>query len=103
MVQKYEIVFDGQLGPRAGTLRWTELDGAVRGTLSLFGFDNEVVGQRRGDVLELSHQLKTVVSRFLCETHAELRGDEIAGVVTSRCSRIAFHGRKADERTEKGS
>ena len=100
MVQKYEIVFDGQLGPRAGTLQWTELDGAVQGMLSLFGFDNEVVGQRRGDVLELSHELKTVVSRFLCETHAELRGDEIAGVVTSRCSRIAFHGRKADERTE---
>ncbi len=103
MVQKYEIVFDGQLGPRAGTLQWTELDGAVQGTISLFGFDNEVVGQRRGDVLELSHELRTAVSVFRCETQAEVRGDEITGVVTSRCSRIAFHGRKAEERTEKGS
>ena len=103
MVQNYEVVLDGQLGERFGTLRWTETNGEVRGTLSLFGFDNAVFGRRSGDLLELSHELRTAVSVFRCETQAEVRGDEITGVVTSRYSRIAFHGRKAEERTEKGS
>ena len=36
MTQIYQIVLDGQLGQRAGTLSWTEENGDVNGTVNCF-------------------------------------------------------------------
>ncbi len=94
MTQSYDIVLDGQLGQRFGTLRWTETGGEVSGVFSLLGFDNPVSGRREGLKLELTHRLRTAVSTLICRTHAELSGDELSGIVLSGDSRMDLHGKK---------
>ena len=37
MAERYDVVLDGQLGERHGTLTWTETDGRLTGTFTLFG------------------------------------------------------------------
>ena len=74
MAERYDVVLDGQLGERRGTLTWTETDGRLTGTFTLFGIDNPVIGRRSGAVLELTHTLRTAVSLLRCCTYAELRG-----------------------------
>lgn len=95
MVYRYDIVLDGQLGERWGTLSWTEMGGAVRGTFSLLGVDNPVRGRLEGERLELFHALKTAVSTLECRTCAQLCGDELSGTVISGRSRMGFHGSRA--------
>ena len=46
MAERYDVVLDGQLGERRGTLTWTETDGRLTGTFTLFGIDNLVIGRR---------------------------------------------------------
>lgn len=96
MAERYDVMLDGQLGERRGTLTWTETDGRLTGTFTLFGIDNPVIGRRSGAVLELTHTLRTVVSLLRCCTHAELRGRELCGTITSGRSRIRFRGKKTD-------
>ena len=104
MTQIYQIVLDGQLGQRAGTLSWTEENGDVNGTFSLLGFDNPVRGKRLGQRLELFHNLRTAVSVLSCRTQAELRGgrafrgcflseqpDEAPGKAVHRSRKVIFH------------
>lgn len=43
MAERYDVVLDGQLGERRGTLTWTETDGRLTGTFTLFGIDNPVI------------------------------------------------------------
>lgn len=100
MTQSYDIVLDGQLGQRFGTLRWTETDGEVNGVFSLLGFDNPVSGRREGLTLELTHRLRTAVSTLMCRTLAELSGDELSGVVLSGDSRMALRGKKQQEASQ---
>lgn len=100
MAERYDVVLDGQLGERRGTLIWTETDGRLTGTFTLFGIDNPVIGRRSGAVLELTHTLRTAVSLLRCCTHAELRGRELCGTITSGRSRTRFRGKKQTERTE---
>lgn len=95
MAERYDVVLDGQLGERRGTLTWTETDGLLTGTFTLFGIDNPVIGRRSGAVLELTHTLRIAVSLLRCCTHAEL-----CGTITSGRSRICFRGKKQTERTE---
>ena len=83
MTQSYEIVLDGQLGQRIGTLCWTETGGQVRGVISLLGFDNPICGRREGEELELTHRLRTAVSTLDCETHIRLQDGGLSGTV--RC------------------
>lgn len=71
MAERYDVVLDGQLGERRGTLTWTETDGRLTGTFTLFGIDNPVIGRRSGAVLELTHTLRTAVSLLRCCTHAD--------------------------------
>lgn len=97
MAERYDVVLDEQLGERRGTLTWTETDGRLTGTFTLFGIDNPVIGRRSGAVLELTHTLRTAVSLLRCCTHAELCGTITSG--RSR-SRIRFRGKKQTERTE---
>lgn len=80
MTQSYQIVLDGQLGQRAGTLSWTEENDDVTGIFSLLGFDNPVQGKRQGQRLELFHNLRTAVSVLSCRTQAELRGTSFSGL-----------------------
>lgn len=100
MAQRYDVVLEGQLGERRGTLVWTETDGQLTGTFTLFGLDNPVTGCRSGAALELTHTLRTAVSLLRCCTHAELCGGELRGTITSGRSRIRFRGKKQTERTE---
>ena len=50
MAERYDVVLDGQLGERRGTLTWTETDGRLTGTFTLFGSDNPVIGCCSGAV-----------------------------------------------------
>lgn len=93
MAERYDVVLDGQLGERRGTLTWMETDGRLTGTFTLFGIDNPVIGRRSGAVLELTHTLRSAVSLLRCCTHAELRGRELCGTITSGRSRIRFRGK----------
>lgn len=97
MTQSYQIVLDGQLGQRAGTLSWTEENDDVTGIFSLLGFDNPVQGKRLGQRLELFHNLRTAVSVLSCRTQAELRGDELFGVVFYRNSQMKLRGKRSTE------
>ena len=97
MTQKYEVVLDGQLGERFGTLTWTEAGGDVTGCISLLGFSNPISGKREGQTLELTHKLKTAVSTLVCKTYAELCGDELTGVVVSDYARMKLRGKKQQE------
>ena len=70
------------------------------GQTAPIGIDNPVIGRRSGAVLELTHTLCTAVSLLRCCTHAELRGRELCGTITSGRSRIRFRWEKQTERTE---
>ena len=94
MAQKYDIVLDGQLGERRGTLVFTENHGCVHGIFSLLGFDNPVSGEKQGQHLKLTHKLRTVFSTLICQTLAEFQGDELSGVVFSGNRRFGLHGKK---------
>ena len=97
MTQKYDVVLDAQLGRRSGILVLHESNGSIEGSFSLLGFDNPVSGRRIGQKLELKHKLRTALSTLDCETHAELRGSELFGVVLSQSSRMELHGKKQEE------
>lgn len=70
MAERYDVVLDGQLGERRGTLTWTETDGRLTGAFTLFGIDNPVIGRRSGAVLELTHTLRTAVSLLRARTRS---------------------------------
>ena len=99
MTQKYDVVLDAQLGQRFGTLVLNEADGNISGSFFLLGFDNPVSGRCINQVLELKHKLRTALSTLDCETHVELRDNELFGVVKSQYSRMNLHGRKEEGRT----
>ena len=94
MLETYEVILEGQLGQRAGTLRWTETDGRIRGTFSLLGFDNPVTGTRTGTRLELTHDLCTAVSTLQCQTELALEGETLSGTVQFQRGRMQIHGTK---------
>ena len=100
MTEHYDILLESPLGERTGTLRFTERDGAVEGTLTLLGFENPVTGKREGQALTLTHPLRTVLSTLRCETRAELRGDSLSGTVSSRWSRFRLRGTKSKKGIE---
>lgn len=95
MTQEYDIILDGQLGQRAGTLIWSEAGGNITGSLSLLGYENPVHGKRNEQRLELTHQLRTAVRTLDCKTILELHDDTLSGVVTSAHTNMNFHGTKA--------
>ena len=97
MTQKYDVVLDAQLGQRFGTLVLNETDGNISGSFSLLGFDNPVSGKCVDRELVLTHKLRTIISTLDCETHAELRGDELFGVVISQYSSMDLHGKKQED------
>lgn len=96
MTQKYDVVLDGQLGERFGTLTWTEDGGAVTGSLFLLGYENRITGTREGRLLKLSHRLRTAVSTLECRTQAELWDGRLSGVVVSDSARMGIRGKKTE-------
>lgn len=100
MTEKYDVVLDGQLGERFGTLTWTETGNSVTGSLSLLGFDNPVTGTREGRILKLFHRLRTAVSTLDCQTRLELHGSRLSGVVTSLYGSMNIRGARSPERTQ---
>ena len=92
MPETYEVILDGQLGQRSGTLSWTETEGRIRGTFSLLGFDNPVTGTRTEVQLELMHYLCTSVSTLQCQTELVLEGDMLSGTVQFQGGRMQIHG-----------
>lgn len=100
MTEHYDILLESPLGERSGTLRFTERNGAVEGTLTLLGFENPVTGRREGQTLTLTHPLRTVLSTLRCETRAELRGDSLSGTVSFRRSHFRLRGTKSKKGIE---
>ena len=97
MAEQYDILLESPLGERGGTLRWTEQNGTVEGTLTLLGFENPVTGQREGQTLTLTHPLRTALSTLRCETRAELLGDALTGTVCFRRSQFRLRGKRSKE------
>lgn len=97
MTQNYDVVLDAQLGKRFGTLVLNEAGGEISGWFSLLGFDNPVSGTRTGQTLELRHTLRTALSTLDCETHIELHGSKLLGVVISQYSRMNLRGQKQED------
>lgn len=95
MTQRYDIILDGQMGQRAGTLSWTETDGTVRGTFSLLGYENPIRGTRNGQTIAITHRLRTAVRTLDCETALELCGDTLSGVVTFERYHMKLHGTRS--------
>lgn len=101
MTQQYDIVLNGQLGERYGTLIWEEQESTVSGILSLLGFENPVSGKRTENRLELIHDLRTVVSTIACHSVLDLRDDNLCGMVSCAYGGMKIFGRKKKaEKTE---
>ncbi len=98
MTYKYDVVLDAQLGQRLGTLLLNETDGDITGVFSLLGFDNSVSGTQIGQELKLKHELRTAVSTLDCETHVNLCGDKLSGVVTTQYARMNLCGTKQNDK-----
>lgn len=97
MTQKYDVVLNAPLGQRFGTLVLETAGGDVKSSFFLLGFENPVRGRCTGQTLDLKHTLRTLLSTLDCETHAELRGDALFGVVRSRHSCMELRGKKQED------
>lgn len=97
MKETYNIVLDGQLGERRGRLEWDESGGAVRGCLSLLGFDNVLTGERNGGILHLTHELRTAVGQLCCRTTIRLRGRHLYGTIQTGRVSLPLRGEKTEE------
>ena len=100
MTQQYDIVLNGQLGERYGTLIWEEQESAVKGMMSLLGFENPVSGKRTGNRLELIHDLRTVVSTIACHSVLDLQDEKLCGMVSCAYGSMKIFGRKKKTETE---
>lgn len=98
-MDRYSVILESQLGPRTGTLRLEDIDGALNGTLTLLGYENPVSGEWVGEhSLRLSHHLRTQVSELSCVSVFELEGDRITGTLINGQNIMKWHG----EREESG-
>ncbi|WP_295858106.1 hypothetical protein [uncultured Oscillibacter sp.] len=80
--RQYDFILESPMGTKNGTLRMRFQRGAVTGTLSLLGFDNEVAGALSGPgEIRLTHPLRSAVSTFQCESVLSLTGDGLSGRV----------------------
>ena len=92
MRECFDIVLDSQLGERRGTLTIDETGGAVRGAISLVGFENAVAGEEKAGVLYLRHELRTLVSRLKCRSVIRVKGDRLDGTVSTDGAEMKLHG-----------
>lgn len=100
-MEEYRLVLESQLGPREGVLRLEGAGNAVRGTLTLLGFENPVSGAWVGEnSLELSHSLHTAVSDLACFSVFEMKGDKVVGTLRNDRNLMRWHGEKVP--AEKG-
>lgn len=81
MTQKYDVALNAPLGQRFETLVLETAGG----------------GRCTGQTLDLKHTLRTLLSTLDCETHADLRGDALFGVVRSRHSCMELRGKKQED------
>lgn len=96
-MQQYEIILESQLGQRYGTLVWQEIAGQITGIFSLMGIDNPISGQKDGQRLSFSHDLRTAVRVLNCHTVLTLCGDSLYGTVSSERSVMKISGKKSTE------
>ena len=97
-MQQYEIILESQLGQRYGTLVWQEnAAGQITGIFSLMGTDNPISGQKDGQRLSFSHDLRTAVRVLNCHTVLTLCGDSLYGTVSSEHSVMKISGKKSTE------
>ena len=93
-MQQYEIILESQLGQRYGTLVWQEnAAGQITGIFSLMGIDNPISGQKDGQRLSFSHDLRTAVRVLNCHTVLTLCGDSLYGTVSSERSVMKISGK----------
>ena len=97
-MQQYEIILESQLGQRYGPLVWQEnAAGQITGIFSLMGIDNPISGQKDGQRLSFSHDLRTAVRVLNCHTVLTLCGDSLYGTVSSERSVMKISGKKSTE------
>ena len=91
--REYTLVLESQLGPRQGSLKFGEREGAITGTLTLLGHDNEVRGTRTGaGSIRLFHHLHTAVSDLVCVSDLEMDRGRVTGMLHSGQVRMSWHG-----------
>ena len=75
----YQIKIFTQLGPRCGTLSWTEQSGTLSCTLSFLGQRNLFTGRCSPGSCEFAGQVQTIVSCIPYHASCTLHGDELQG------------------------
>ena len=94
-MEQYKIVLESQLGPREGTLQLEEQYGILKGTITLLGYENSVLGEWTGEhSIRLSHHLHTKISNLSCVSVFEMEGDTITGILKNGRNRMKWYGEK---------
>ena len=94
-MEQYKIVPESQLGPREGMLQLEEQNGALKGTITLLGYENPVSGEWTGEhSLWLSHHLHTQISDLPCVSVFEMGGNTISGTLQNGRNVMKWHGEK---------
>lgn len=94
-MDQYKIVLESQLGPREGMLQLEEENGALKGTITLLGYENPAFGEWTGPhSFRISHHLRTLVSDLSCVSVFKTEEDKIIGTLQNGWNRMRWHGEK---------
>lgn len=95
-MEPYRVVLESQVGPREGTLRLEEQNGALTGTITLLGVENPVFGQWTGNrSFQISHHLRTKLSDLTCVSVFELdENGGLTGTLRNGQNVMKWHGEK---------
>lgn len=93
--QHYQIHLSTQLGPRHGTLDWTEQDGRLNGSLQLLGQTHPFSGQvLRSGQYSFAGQIETLVSHIPYQAECVLTGSGLTGTFRTASGDYAIVGEK---------
>lgn len=94
-MEQYKIVLESQLGPREGTLQMEDQNGILKGTITLLGYENSVLGEWTGEhSIRLSHHLQTKISNLSCVSVFKIERDTITGILKNGRNRMKWYGEK---------
>lgn len=99
-MDKYKIVLESQLGPREGLLCLEDQNGLLKGTITLLGYENPVLGEWIGEhSIRLFHHLRTRISDLSCVSVFEIEEDKITGILQHGLNVMKWHGgRESDKK-----
>lgn len=89
----YSIMLKTPLGAKKGTLKLSEKDSALTGSMSVLGFKIRLkAGKCEGDRFKFSSRLKTPVRELSYDCEGEVNGDELTGMIMTGKGNMAISG-----------